>query len=429
MKKQEGYRITELHISNIKRIKMVDITPQGDLVILEGENAQGKTSVMDSISYLLGGKRLIPDEPIRKGETEGFAKAVIGDFEIIRKWSNPFTSYLNIKTKEGMSPGNPQTFLRERIGSFSLEVAELMNMGKDERIAVFKKITGLNLGDLKTKHDKTMLLRYDDNKILARLKGEIKNYEDLPDIKEGLDIDELQKERKEKEDANDKYREKEAHITELIGNESGMQIDIQEGLEKLKLLQKEITDIQKANEEKIKASEGITQDITQENKDLESMVYWNLSEIDVKIKEAVEQQGLKVKLERKDDIKVEIEIVEKMIKKHNDNLDKIKDEKTKRISDSAVPVEGITFDGVSIKYKEIEFEECSTAERIEMSIAIGIKENPKIRILLIRDGSAIGKATMEKIKQLAKKNNFQIWIERVSNTKGNEIFIEDGQIV
>ena len=230
-------------------------------------------------------------------------------------------------------------------------------------------------------------------------------------------------------DANDKYREKEVHITELIGNENGIQIDIQEGLEKIKLLQKEITDIQKANEEKIKASEGITQDITQENEDLESMVYWNLSEIDRKIKEAVEQHGLKVKLERKGEVKSEIETVEKAIKKHNKNLDIIKDAKTQRIKESAVPVEGVTFDGETIRYKGIEFEQCSTAERIEMSIAIGIKENPKIRILLIRDGSAIGKATMEKIKQLAKKNNFQIWIERVSNTKGNEIFIEDGQIV
>ena len=66
-------------------------------------------------------------------------------------------------------------------------------------------------------------------------------------------------------------------------------------------------------------------------------------------------------------------------------------------------MEGIEFDGETIRYKGIEFEECSTAERIEMSIAVGIKENPKIRILLIRDGSAIGKSVMERVKELAKK--------------------------
>lgn len=62
----DGYRIVELHVSNIKRIKTVDITPEKDIVILEGDNAQGKTSVMDSIAYLLGGKRLIPEQWVRK---------------------------------------------------------------------------------------------------------------------------------------------------------------------------------------------------------------------------------------------------------------------------------------------------------------------------------------------------------------------------
>ena len=425
---EQNYRISELHVSNIKRIKMVDITPKNDLVILEGDNAQGKTSVMDSIAYLLGGARLIPNEPIRKGETEGFAQAIIGDFEITRKWSNPHVSYLKIKTKEGMSPGNPQTFLNERIGSFSLEVAELMNMTKDERIEVFKRITGLNLEDLTQKQKKLTDLRYDDKKLLERSQGELKNYEDLPDIEEGFDFDELQKERKEKEDANDKYREKEAHITELIDTESSIQIDIKEGLEKIKLLQKEIDDIQKANEEKRKTFEAISQDNARETKELESMDYWDLSQVDGKIKKSVDMKDLKFKHDRKGEIAVEIEKYTKKIVKHNKDLDAVKDERTKRISDSAVPVESVEFDGESIRYKGVEFKECSTAERIEMSIAIGIKENPKIRILLIRDGSAIGKATMERVMQLAKDNNFQIWIERVKETKGNEIYIEDGMI-
>ena len=429
MEKQEGYRIVKLHISNIKRIKAVDITPQKDLVIIEGDNANGKTSVMDSISYLLGGTRLIPKEPIRKGETEGFAQAIIGNFEVTRKWSNPYTSYLKIKTAEGMSPGNPQTFLNERIGSFSLEIAELMNMSKEERIAVFKRITGLNLDDLTKKHEKVMLLRYDENKTLARLKVEIKSYEDLPDIKEGLDIDELQKDRKEKEGENKKREDRKTGIDEQVTWKDNIEMDTAEAEEEIITFQKQIDDLKKGNEERAGILTEVEKTITLEQEKWESMVEWDLSEIDGKIKEAVEQQGLIVKLERKDSVKEEIEIVEKVIKKHNDNLDKIKDERTKRIKDSAVPVEGVQFDGETIRYKDIEFEECSTAERIEMSIAIGIKENPKIRILLIRDGSAIGKATMERIKELAKENNFQIWIERVSNTKGNEIYIEDGQIV
>ena len=56
---EQTYRISNLQIENIKKIKIVDITPKNDLVIIEGQNRAGKTSIMDSISYLLGGKTLI----------------------------------------------------------------------------------------------------------------------------------------------------------------------------------------------------------------------------------------------------------------------------------------------------------------------------------------------------------------------------------
>ena len=151
---EQTHRIINLQIENIKKIKVVDITPDSDLVIIKGQNMQGKTAIMDSISYLLGGKILIPDKPIRTGETEGFVKAIIGDFEIMRKWKNPYESGLTIKPAEGKPVKSTQKWLDEKIGSFALEVAELMDMKKDDRVDVFKRITGLKVDDLKVKYEK-----------------------------------------------------------------------------------------------------------------------------------------------------------------------------------------------------------------------------------------------------------------------------------
>lgn len=428
MEKQEGYRIVELHVSNIKRIKTVDITPEKDIVIIEGDNAQGKTSVMDSIAYLLGGKRLIPEQPIRKGEAQGFARAVIGDFEISRVWTNPYTSYLKIKTKDSMVPKNPQTFLNERIGSFSLEVAELMNMDKDERIEVFKRITGLNLDDLVEKQKRAMDLRYDEKKMLTRLQGELKNYADLPEMEQGLDFDELQKERKQKETANEVYRGVETGIARLVDGKETMEAGIGDAELQIAELQKRIDELKETNQRITIGIAETEEKIAFDQEKLESMEEWDLSEIDGKIKRSMDMKELQFKYNRKEEINKDLVDVSKKINKYSIDLGRISDARTQRIKDSAVPVEGVEFDGESIRYKGIEFEECSTAERIEMSIAIGIKENPQIRILLIRDGSAIGKATMERIKELAKKNQFQIWIERVTDVKGSEIYIEDGEV-
>lgn len=425
----DGYRIMELSVSNIKRIKAVNITPKDDLVILEGDNAQGKTSIMDSISYLLGGKRLIPDEPIRKGETEGFVKATIGSFEVTRRWTNPYVSTVHITTKKGeMNPGNPQTFLNERIGSVSLEVAELVNMDKDDRIKVFKRITGLNLNDLTEKHGRVMELRKDRNRDLARMEAELKNYSELPDIEEGLDFDKLQTERKERESDNETYLKKKNDIIELIDDRNIKNGAIDDSKTQIEEYEKDIADLKLGINQTALDIERVTEEITVGKKELEAMVKTDLTEIDKKIKKTVDLIELKVKHERSDEIKKDISATSEKIDKYNNDLDAIKHERTTRIKDSKVPVEGVEFDGESIRYKGIEFEECSTAEQIEISIAIGIKENPKIRIILIRDGSAIGKAAMEKIKQMAKENNFQIWVERVAESKGNEIFIEDGEI-
>ena len=63
-------RIIRLTASNVKRLRAVDIKPNGTLQIITGRNAQGKTSVLDAIWLALGGGQASKDtpRPIRDGE-------------------------------------------------------------------------------------------------------------------------------------------------------------------------------------------------------------------------------------------------------------------------------------------------------------------------------------------------------------------------
>lgn len=63
-------RILRLRTKNYQKIKVVDITPDRNINNLIGRNAQGKTSVINSIYAALGGKRAMPDKPIRDGEVK-----------------------------------------------------------------------------------------------------------------------------------------------------------------------------------------------------------------------------------------------------------------------------------------------------------------------------------------------------------------------
>ena len=54
-------KITSFEAENVKRIKAVQFTPSEDgLTIIGGKNANGKTSVLDSIVYALGGEKNRP---------------------------------------------------------------------------------------------------------------------------------------------------------------------------------------------------------------------------------------------------------------------------------------------------------------------------------------------------------------------------------
>lgn len=67
-------RIVNLHVENVKGIKVVDITPPDDLVVISGNNGQGKSSILDAIYWALNGTSTIDEKPIRNGQNEGLIR-------------------------------------------------------------------------------------------------------------------------------------------------------------------------------------------------------------------------------------------------------------------------------------------------------------------------------------------------------------------
>ena len=49
--------ILQLQASNVKRLRAVNIRPDGQVVVLGGKNGAGKSSVLDAITYALAGER------------------------------------------------------------------------------------------------------------------------------------------------------------------------------------------------------------------------------------------------------------------------------------------------------------------------------------------------------------------------------------
>ena len=64
----EQIKINKLEIENVKRIKAVKVEPTASgLTVIGGKNNQGKTSVLDSIAWALGGEKYRPSKAQREG--------------------------------------------------------------------------------------------------------------------------------------------------------------------------------------------------------------------------------------------------------------------------------------------------------------------------------------------------------------------------
>jgi len=97
-------KINSLEIENVKRVKALKIEPtENGLTVIGGRNNQGKTSVLDAISWALGGNRKKPSEPHREGSmSDPYMKVTLSNGLVVeRKGKN---SVLTVTDPEGQ-PG------------------------------------------------------------------------------------------------------------------------------------------------------------------------------------------------------------------------------------------------------------------------------------------------------------------------------------
>ena len=100
-------KIIALEAENIKNLRVVNVHPDGSLVVIGGNNSEGKTSVLDSIEYALNGANSIPTKPIRNGQKKARVVLNLGDIEVTRTFTEKGTR-LVVKSKDGAVFPSPQ---------------------------------------------------------------------------------------------------------------------------------------------------------------------------------------------------------------------------------------------------------------------------------------------------------------------------------
>ena len=134
-------KISEFQIENVKRIRAVEMTPtENGLTIIGGGNNQGKTSVLDSIAWALGGDRFKPSQAMREGShASPFLKIKLSNGIVVERAGK--NSALKVIDPNGNKGG--QLLLNEFVESFALNLPKFMEANAKEKANTLLQIIGV----------------------------------------------------------------------------------------------------------------------------------------------------------------------------------------------------------------------------------------------------------------------------------------------
>lgn len=399
-------RIVRLTAENFKRLRAVEITPDGDVVVVAGRNAQGKSSVLDAIYLALAGGGAARDtpRPVRDGEEHAFVDLDLGRIRVTRQWDAGGKTSLRVTAADGAKYGSPQTMLDELVGRLSFDPLSFANLPEKEQLATLLRLVELPFDPAEMDRRRRGLFdeRTDVGREVKQLEGQLGG---MPKPPPGLPEEEvsvagLLAEYREAQDAHASYAAVEAERTRLEGEVARLRVE-------LDAAERALADLPSADEP------ANLPDLADYEERLATVEQTN-----AQIRAARERAAVETRLAERRAAQDEL----------TGRIAALDAEKAEALQNAVMPIQGLGFDEDGVTYLGLPFTQASAAERLRVSIAMAMALNPEIRVIRITDGSLLDSDNMRLIAEMAAERDFQVWVERVDEDAEVGVVIEDGEV-
>ena len=416
--------IIELQINDIKRISAIEVDPvTGEPVILTGDNAQGKSSVLDAIVFALSNSGL--DDPIRHGRPSGSITVKLGadkvEYTVERKVTKK-GSYLTLKDAEGNEVSKAQTFLNGLMGNYAFDPLAFTSLKPKEQVEALKTAAGLDFTELDANRaqfyaERTTIGR-DGKELKARFEAMAKPADDVP--AEEVSATELMAkvetlhaaERKLSQAIDQESRDGEAHARALQEVEK-IKAQLAEAEAKADAAGKVVAASRDAvaaaraaapSAEEIAAARAAVQAVDTTNAAVRAARTYRETE------EKLKELRLKhANLDRR--------------------IEEIDEAKKEAIKNAALPLDGLELTDDGVLFGGTFFSQLSSAEQIRVSTLVAMSQNPTLKIVLVREGALMNRANLQMMADLARERGYQLWIEKFQEEPGSKgVHIVDGAI-
>ena len=430
-------KILSLQAENIKRLIAVNITPDGNMVEITGRNGAGKTSVLDSIWWALGGTKPHQPEPIRRGEDEARIKLDLGDVIVRRTFTRlkprkeggeeRVTTKITVENDKKARYQSPQRMLDDMLDSLSFDPLEFARMEPKAQYEEIKRLCGINLDGLIAEAQTLFDERTDVNREAKRKRAALDQAGTPPDNAptEEVDVSALIVELTEIREAN-----------EAIGRDREMAQHKEINLNDSRRLLHEAEAVEETAEAALKAAMARHSEAAKTYK-LQEKAFSLLPEprepestanVEQRIAAAGNQNA--AYRARQEWRKLQLEAEEKEVEadKLTEQIDAKKAAAQKLIEDAKMPVEGLALVDGTVTFDGLPLEQASDAEQLRLSCAIAMHGNHDLRVIRVRDGSLLDSDALAVLAEMADTADYQVWIERVDETGTVGFVIEDGMV-
>ena len=409
-------RIIELKAENFKRLQAVEIKPGEGLVQITGRNEQGKSSILDAVFAAFGGGNALPERPIRKGAAKAEVFVDVGEVRVTRRFTEKGTTLL-VENKDGLRYTTPQAILDELVGKLTFDPMDFMRMKEKEQASLLRQLAGIDTASLDLNRQTLFAQRTEANKRAkhaATLAEAMPKYDGAPT--EVVSIAALAKKLREAREHNAACQKKtDEHLRlDAIRDRAATAVeDLEKKLADAKVHLKRCDDAMKVAAE---ATEGLT------------LIDLVAIESEMETAEGINAE-VAANAKRADAIAAAKKLSEEAAKLSR-SIEAIDANKAAMLADAKMPIDGLAVDGDVVTFDGIPLSQASSAEKIRISLAISAALNPKLRVVMIRDGSLLDDESLAEVATWAEANDMQVLCERVaSSDEAVGIVIEDGQVV
>jgi len=428
-------QILRLKAQNLMALEVFEVKfEDGAVVIFGGKNDIGKSTAVKSLAMALGGKRLWPDQPLRKGQTQGSIEVDLGDLdgidgplaELHVKCTFGKAESLIVTDAKGHQSKSPQALLNKLIGPISFDPYAFAKMDPAAQVEALQVALGLRerFQELDAQHDKAYDERREIRKTVKALDIQRRNltqYADIP-LKE-ISVSALMGELSFKETANlenQKLRDK-LFEAKVVKNHQ---------LSQIATLEQQL----KEEKRKLKAATTIADDITSQ---VDLLQDENVEEIRTQITQA-DEINQKVRSNQKyAEISKLLETANGEEANRQEQLDKIAAEKTELVTtakfsdedENLFQLKKLSFGEDSVLYNGLPLSQAAFSETLRIGTAIALaaqkkKTGPWLNVVLIDQGSEFDKEHFAIIAEMAAKAGAQVLMTMIDpDAKDNEIAV------